>query len=83
MQMVMQMSSSTQPREKTQDVLMTRVDSSSSSSSISNTKGLSHLTVNIIRMSFLDEQTVWGLCIPTFMTAKTQFNGEGKGKTGY
>lgn len=82
MQMVMQMSSSTQPREKTQDVLMTRVDSSSSSS-ISNTKGLSHLTVNIIRMSFLDEQTVWGLCIPTFMTAKTQFNGEGKGKTGY
>lgn len=82
MQMVMQMSSSTQPREKTQDVLMTRVDSSSSSS-ISNTKGLSHLTVNIIRMSFLDEQTVWGLCIPTFMTAKTQFNGERKGKTGY
>ena len=82
MQMVMQMSSSTQPREKTQDVLMTRVDSSSSSS-ISNTKGLSHLTVNIIRMSFLDEQTVWGLCIPTFMTAKTKFNGEGKGKTGY
>lgn len=80
MQMVMQMSSSTQPREKTQDVLMMRVDSSSS---ISNTKGLSHLTVNIIRMSFLDEQTVWGLCIPTFMTAKTQFNGEGKGKTGY